>query len=117
MLFYSSFIELSLPYFMNSIEVLMSSHYDDKADVFSFGVSLFEVLICTKPYSDNVDKTTNAFVFMQAIEKGMRPGPTISQPKDVMNLITSCWDADSKKRPSMKGVFENLESIIDNRLI
>ena len=101
---------------MNSIEVLMSSHYNDKADVFSFGVSLFEVLICTKPYSDNVDKTTNAFVFMQAIQKGMRPGPPLTEPKDVMSLITSCWVSDPVQRPSIKKVYEELESIIASRL-
>ena len=100
---------------MHSVEVLMSSHYDEKSDVFSFGISFFEVLTCMKPYSDNVDKTTNAFVFMQEINKGMRPGPPIVQPKDVMNLITSCWEADSDQRPSIENVLGNLESIIENR--
>ena len=102
---------------MHSVEVLMSSHYDEKSDVFSFAISFFEVLTCMKPYSDNVDKTRNAFVFMQEINKGMRPGPPIVQPKDVMNLITSCWEVDSDQRPSIEKVLGNLESIIENRFI
>ena len=93
----------------------MSSHYDEKADVFSFGISFFEVLTCMKPYSDNKHKTRNAFVFMQEILKGMRPGPPLSEPKEVMNLITSCWEADSAQRPSIKKVYEILELIIENR--
>ena len=101
---------------MHSVEVLMSSHYDEKADVFSFAISFFEVLTCKKPYSDNVDKTTNAFVFMQEINKGMRPGPQLSEPKDVMSLITSCWKADPVQRPSIRKVYEELESIIESRL-
>ena len=100
---------------MHSAEVLMSSRYDEKADVFSFAISFFEVLTCMKPYSDNVDKTRNAFVFMQEINKGMRPGPPIKQPKDVMNIITRCWKADSDQRPSIENVVGNLESIIENR--
>ena len=95
----------------------MSSHYDEKADVFSFAISLFEVLTCKKPYSDNVDKIEHAFVFMQEINKGMRPGPPLSEPKDVMNLITSCWTEDPKQRPSIQKVYDNLESIIENRLL
>ena len=100
---------------MHCTEVLMSSHYNEKADVFSFGISFFEVLTCMKPYSDNVDKTRNAFVFMQEINKGMRPGPPIKHPNDVMKLISSCWVADSDQRPSIEKVLVNLESIIENR--
>ena len=98
------------------IEALMSSHYDSKSDVFSFGISMFEVLTCMKPYSDNVDKTTNPFVFMKSIQKGMRPGPPFFKPKDVMNLITRCWAEDPKQRPSIQEVYCNLECIIENRL-
>ena len=47
----------------------MSSHYDEKADVFSFAISFFEVLTCMKPYSDNVDKTRSAYVFIQEINQ------------------------------------------------
>ena len=101
---------------MHSVEVLMSSHYDEKADVFSYAISLFEAMTCKKPYSDNLEKTRNHFVFMNAIKDGMRPGPPLSEEKDIMNLITSCWEADPVKRPSMKQVFEDLESISENRI-
>ena len=104
-----------LPYLLHCLEVLMSSHYDEKADVFSFAVSFFEVLTCKKPYSDNVDKTTNAFVFMNAVKDGMRPGPPLSEPKDVMNLINSCWEAVPAQRPSIKKVYRDLKSILGSR--
>ena len=106
-------IELLLSYL--SVEVLMSSHYDEKADVFSFGISFFEVLTCMKPYSNNVDKTRNLFVLVQEILKGMRPGPPLTKQKDVMDLITSCWEADPEKRPSIQKVLAILESIIESR--
>ena len=100
---------------MLSVEVLMSSHYDEKADVFGFGISFFEALTCMKPYSDNVEKSTNAFVFMQALKEGMRPGPPLLQQQDLMKLISSCWEADPEKRPSIQNVLGNLESIIKKR--
>ena len=93
----------------------MSSHYDEKADVFSFAISFIEILTCMKPYSDNADKTKNVLVFMKEVQKGMRPGPPLLQPKDVLNLIHRCWETDPKNRPSMKKVFRKLESIIENR--
>ena len=93
----------------------MSSHYDEKADVFSYAISFLEVLTCKKPYSDNLDKTRNHYVFMNAITDGMRPRPLISEPKDVMNLITNCWEGDPAQRPSIKKVNENLESIVESR--
>jgi len=101
--------------FYISPEVLMSSHYDEKADVFSFAISLLEVLTCKKPYSDNEDIKSNRYLFMLAIQNGMRPGPHILQPKDVMNLITSCWKEDSEQRPKITEVVDILESIIESR--
>ena len=100
---------------MNSVEVLMGSHYDVKADVFSYAISFFEALTCKKPYSDNENKTRSAFVFMKAIQDGMRPESTLLQPEDVLNLIHCCWDAVPKQRPSMKKVLRKLEYIVENR--
>ena len=100
---------------MHSVEVLISSHYEDKADVFSYAISFFEALTCKKPYSDNLDKTRNHFVFMNAIQEGMRPGPPLLEPKDVTSLITSCWEVDPAQRPSMEKVYEDLETIIERR--
>ena len=100
---------------MLSVEVLMSSHYDDKADVFSYAISLFEVLICRKPHSENLDKTRSHYVFMNAVRDGMRPGPLLSEPYDIMHVILRCWEADPAQRPSIKQVFEDLEYISENR--
>ena len=97
---------------MHCVEVLMSTHYDEKADVFSFAISLFEVLTCKKPYKEI---TKSALVFMNAIKDGMRPGPPLSEPYDIMHIITSCWEADPAQRPSIMKVDEELVSISMSR--
>ena len=89
----------------------MSSHYDEKADVFSLGISMFEVLTCNRPYSDNGDKITNAHVFMQALNEGMRPGPIPDEPFEFVELIKECWQQDPDKRPTMKQVYEKINYI------
>ena len=96
----------------NFTEVLMSSHYDEKADVFSFGISMFEVLTCMRPYSDNIDKTQNPFVFLQLVAiHGVRPGPIPDEPAKVIDLIQKCWEPDPRLRPSMKQVYQIIDDI------
>ena len=102
------------------LEILVGeTHYDEKVDVFSFGVSLFEVLTCSKPYTDTDDKqrkTSNQHAFTIAVDKGMRPGPISINPDDATKLAVKCWHPDPLKRPTMKQVAKMIETIKYNRL-
>ena len=97
------------------IEVLVGeTHYDEKVDVFSFGVSLFEILTCSKPYTDTEEKRrkiTNQHVFTVAVDKGMRPGPIPSKSDDATKLAVKCWHGNPLRRPSMKQVAKIMEAI------
>ena len=72
---------------------------------------MFEVLTCKRPYSDNEDKLSPAFVFMQSIADGMRPGPIPDEPAKVIDLIQKCWQQDPSLRPSMKQVYQIIDDI------
>ena len=72
---------------------------------------MFEVLTCMRPYSDNIDKTQNLFVFAESVAKGMRPGPIPDEPAKVIDLIQKCWEQDPSLRPSMYQVYQIIDDI------
>ena len=96
-------------------EVISETHYDPKADIFSFGISLFEVLTCKKPYSNFDNFTDNVFNLYGSLMDGIRPGPLPREPQKVMTLISNCWQTDPTKRPSAKEVSEELKGITSQR--
>ncbi|XP_028134200.1 mitogen-activated protein kinase kinase kinase 7 isoform X1 [Diabrotica virgifera virgifera] len=89
-------------------EVFTSSNYTEKCDVFSWGIILWEVLSRKKPF---YNQGGSAFSIMWAVHKGKRPPLLRNCPPPVEDLITSCWDQDPSKRPSMEEIVKRMASI------
>ena len=86
-------------------EVLLSRPtYDEKVDVYGFGVILWELLTGDIPYRD----MPTAKVAILVIEQDMRPPLPQNGPTHLMSLIQSCWEKDPSKRPAMKFVATQL---------
>ena len=73
------------------LEAMLSGNYGSKADVFSFGISLFAIFTCKKPYGIIFDNIRNQFKQMKRIEEavtsGVRPEPLPDQPLGIRQII------------------------------
>ena len=73
----------------------LSKNYSDKADVFSFGMVLYELITKKQPFQDQP-----GFNIPVLIAKGIRPAVPKEVPKFWSKLMKDCWNDKSSKRPS-----------------
>ena len=78
-------------------ELLRSKpNYDEKVDVYSFAVLLWEMLTLQEPYKG----MTQDQVVMGVIDRGIRPAlPSHFGPPGLVKLIQQCWSEDPADRP------------------
>jgi serine/threonine protein kinase len=108
-----------------SPEVLLNKPYDDRCDVYSFGIIMHEMYFEIRPYT--TDEFGNLFVrihiFLTIFQNlgyqvisGSRPiVPTNLQLTEAQHayieLMKRCWDPEPLSRPSMGETYEELERI------
>jgi len=93
-------------------EIFDNKNYTIKADVFSFGVVLWEICARETPYQNL--KSPAAIMKYVTVEKG-RPDLTKvpkNHPVQLIELMVSCWDHDPDKRPTFEEVLDFLTKMI-----
>eukprot|EP00850_Spirogloea_muscicola_P008436 SM000045S16181 [mRNA] locus=s45:160021:162079:+ [translate_table: standard] len=87
-------------------EILDGKPYNRQADVYSYGICLWEVYCCKMPFPELSLKEMAAVV-----NQGMRPNIPSCCPKQLAQIMSRCWDASPTKRPEMDEVVRLLEAI------
>ena len=93
-------------------ENMKGEEYDEKIDVFSFGILAWELLNGELAYSDPKYKYVRAQDILRHVSKeGLRPAIPGTWPDCVTELVTSCWDQEAYLRPDFPHVVDALKEI------
>jgi serine/threonine protein kinase len=91
-----------LPYI--APEILRGQIYTKAADIYSFGIIMYEVISGLPPYH-NISHDNNLAI---KICKGLRPKFNIEVPQLIVHLIKECLDANPLNRPKAKEIKKTL---------
>ncbi|EAX87588.1 TKL family protein kinase [Trichomonas vaginalis G3] len=74
-------------------ELFGQTHYDNRVDIYAFGIMLWEMLTGEVPYAGK-----QPFVIMQLVTSSVRPKIPPNTPRPLATLISTCWAQDPNDR-------------------
>ena len=98
--------------------------YDHRADIYSYGIILWELASLDLPfeeYASNPLYFQNGNFKLQElkraiIDEGLRPTIPKNTPQNFAEIIKSCWDSDSLKRPNTSEILTKISIATNNQL-
>uniref|UniRef100_A0A6N2LUP3 non-specific serine/threonine protein kinase n=1 Tax=Salix viminalis TaxID=40686 RepID=A0A6N2LUP3_SALVM len=88
-------------------EVINHQPYDQKADIFSFAIVLWELVTAKIPY-DSMTPLQAAL----GVRQGLRPDlPRSAHPK-LLDLMQKCWETVPDRRPSFSEITVELQALL-----
>jgi serine/threonine protein kinase len=97
-------------------EILAGQPYGISADVYSYGIVLWEIAAQTKPWSD----VRTSFLYdalLRAIDDGRRPHVDPAWPADYVSLMQRCWARDPRQRPTFKDILAELKPMMGSTAV
>ena len=83
-------------------EAALGNTYDFKADVYAYGLFLYELSEKQRPYAN----MKASEIFQNVIKKGERPQLSNRTNGPIRELIKQCWAVDPESRPSFQSIYE-----------
>ncbi|CAD7700513.1 unnamed protein product [Ostreobium quekettii] len=99
-------------------EVYLEEMYSEKADVFSFGMIMYELLsarLMLVAYSKLIEERGDRLgvrEYARRVARGWRPSFRVRLPEPLKQLISECWSADAALRPCMADVITRLKGVL-----
>ncbi|TYZ60069.1 hypothetical protein PybrP1_008739 [[Pythium] brassicae (nom. inval.)] len=87
-------------------EVIVSERYSLSADIYSFGVILWEICEAAAPFAD----LAPGRVPIAVVQEKKRPRLSPATPQALQTLIQACWQEDAARRPAAADTVQVLQS-------
>ncbi|EGZ26971.1 hypothetical protein PHYSODRAFT_476596 [Phytophthora sojae] len=105
-------------------EVMLGERYDDKADIFSFGVVLSELDLHTLPYAQAKDKNRDsnghrfpdALLLQQVAMGKLRVEFSEGSPRSLVEVGVACVSVDPRLRPTAAEALYKLQKALTQEL-
>lgn len=95
-------------------EVLLGKAFDEKIDIYSFGLVLWQIITREKEPFIEFEKSTISTFCNAVCVKNYRPKiPTTVEPL-LRKLITACWNPTPAKRPSFAQILGVMDELVVN---
>ena len=92
-------------------ELLKGQEPTAKADIFSFGICLWQMLTRKQPYGNENQHVVIFGVVAYQQRPELSEAISIGNDKQYVNLITQCWKPEARFRPAASDIISKLKEI------
>lgn len=85
--------------------------YSEKSDVWSFGVTCYEIWARKLPYSDLPDRPDPVQIATLVASDGLHPIFPKETPKPVVEVLNKCFTQSADERPTFTEMYEMLAKL------